>query len=55
MNESVEPFYEEDSDPTVFVKDGCTLIKSICNCYMPEITLDDLRYNQFIVLSVKKL
>jgi hypothetical protein len=49
----VKPFYETNAESKVIVRNGCKLISSIYKCTNDKLSLDDLRFQQYKVLTAK--
>lgn len=49
----IRPFYEPQSDPQIIARNGCDLIKHIYNCKNNTLTLNDLRFDQYKIMTAK--
>lgn len=51
--ELVKPFYEPNATPNAIATNGCATISSIYKCKNSTISLDDLRFQRYKVLTAK--
>lgn len=53
LAELAKPFYEPDSHPTIIAHNGCNMIAHIYNYTKGKVSLNDLRFQRYEILTAK--